>query len=238
VADFHARYPAVEIDFQVATSGGALELVRTHRVELAVAGGMTVPPELDSEPLLEYEVVLVGPPRLAGRRLRAKELEGETWISREEGSATRAAVEAARWQVGLRAVRSLELPSREAVTQPGGRRGAACRSRRAPLAARPHDLARHRARGAAHAARRALPRAAPGRVPAGRRAAPELEPPRPSTAIVGHEREVGDLLELLRREDVRLVTLTGAGAAARPGSRSRRPPRSWTRLRTASTSSP
>ena len=115
VAEFHTRYPAVEIDFQLATSGGALELVRMHRVELAVLGGMTVPLELDSEPLVEDEVVLVGPQRIAGRRLRLKDLERETWISREEGSATRAAVEAARWQIGLRSVRTLELPSWEAV---------------------------------------------------------------------------------------------------------------------------
>ena len=82
---------------------------------LAVLGGLTVPPELDNEPLVEDEVVLAGPPRLGGRRLRVKDLERESWISREEGSATRAAVEAARWQIGLRAVRALELPSWEAV---------------------------------------------------------------------------------------------------------------------------
>src|ERR687888_387971 len=41
VSQFHERHPAVEIDFQVATSGGALDLVRSHAVELAVVGGMT-----------------------------------------------------------------------------------------------------------------------------------------------------------------------------------------------------
>src|SRR5919201_4325033 len=112
---FHERHPAVEIDFRLATSGGALDLVRTHEVEIAVVGGLTVPAELDSEPLLEDEIVLIGPPSLAGRRLRPRDLEGWTWISREEGSATRAAVEAARWQLGLREVRTLELPSWEAV---------------------------------------------------------------------------------------------------------------------------
>ena len=74
-----------------------------------------MPPELESEPLVEDEVVLVGAPSLGGRRLRPKELEGLTWVSREEGSATRAAVEAARWQIGLHVVRTLELPSWEAV---------------------------------------------------------------------------------------------------------------------------
>jgi DNA-binding transcriptional LysR family regulator len=115
LARFRERSPAVELDYRVSTSGGALELVRAHSVELAVVGGLTVPPELDSEPLVENEIVLVGPASLGGRRLRPKELEPLTWVSREEGSSTRTAVEAARRQIGLRAVRTLELPSWEAV---------------------------------------------------------------------------------------------------------------------------
>src|SRR6266511_6088335 len=115
LAGFHAQHPGVEVDFRVAKAGDAMELVRTHRVELAVLDGLTMPPELDGEPLFDDEVVLVGPPRLAGRRLRAKELEGETWIAPDEGPATRAAVDGARSQLGLRAVRALALPSWEAV---------------------------------------------------------------------------------------------------------------------------
>jgi DNA-binding transcriptional LysR family regulator len=115
LARFHEQYPGIEIDFQLATSGGALDLVRAHQVEIAVVGGMTVPAELNAEPLVEDDVVLVGPPALGNRRLRPRDLEGLTWISREEGSATRAAVETARWQMGLHAVRRLELPSWEAV---------------------------------------------------------------------------------------------------------------------------
>jgi DNA-binding transcriptional LysR family regulator len=115
VARFQARHPGVTLEFAVTTSAGALELVRAHQVELGVVGGLTVPAELESEPLVEDEVVLVGPPSLGGRRLRPKELEGLTWLSREEGSATRAAVEAARWELGLHAVATLELQSWEAV---------------------------------------------------------------------------------------------------------------------------
>src|SRR6476619_5644669 len=81
LASFHEQHPAVEIDFRLTTSGGALELVRAHEVELAVVGGMTVPHELESEPLAEDDVVLVGPPSSGGRRLRPKELEAWTWIS-------------------------------------------------------------------------------------------------------------------------------------------------------------
>lgn len=115
VARFKQRHPSVELVFELSTSAGALELVRAHRVELAVVGGMAVPPELELEPLLDDEVVLVGAPALASTRLRPRDLEAVTWVSREEGSATRAAVEAARWQVGLHPVRTLELPSWEVV---------------------------------------------------------------------------------------------------------------------------
>lgn len=123
LARFHEAHPGVDFAFEVTTSGGALERVRSHAVELAVIGGMTVPTELESEPLLEDEVLLVGPPSLAGRRLRPKDLEALTWLSREEGSATRAAVETARWQLGLHAVPKLELASWEAVKRAAARGG-------------------------------------------------------------------------------------------------------------------
>jgi DNA-binding transcriptional LysR family regulator len=115
LARFHENHAAVEIEFEVSTSGGALELVRRHRSELAVVGGLPVPHEIESEPLLDDEIVLVGPPALGGRRLRPKEIGDLTWIYREEGSATRAAVEAARWQAGISVRQMLEFPSWEAV---------------------------------------------------------------------------------------------------------------------------
>jgi DNA-binding transcriptional LysR family regulator len=115
LAEFHERHQAVEIDFRLSTSGGTIELVRAHAAEIGVVGGLVVPPELEAEPLLDDEVVLAGPPTLGGRRLVPRDLEGLTWVTREEGSATRASVEAARWQMGLQTVRSLELPAWEAV---------------------------------------------------------------------------------------------------------------------------
>ena len=115
VARFHELHPAVAIDFRLSTSGGTLDLVRRHAVELGIVGGLVVPPELEAEPLLEDDVVLVGPPALGGRRLAPRDLEPLTWVTREEGSATRRAVEAARWGMGLHQVRPLELPAWEAV---------------------------------------------------------------------------------------------------------------------------
>ena len=115
LADFARDNPLVEIDLRLSTSGGALELVRAHEFELGIVGGLSPPPELTSEALADDEVILVGPPHLVGRRLRPRELEDLTWISREEGSATRASLEAALWQIGVTPRRRLVLDSWEAV---------------------------------------------------------------------------------------------------------------------------
>lgn len=112
---FADERPGVVIDARLSTSAGAIELVRAHEVELAVVGGLTLPTELVAEELVEDEIVLVGPPSLRDRRLTPSELEAFTWVSREEGSSTRGAVEAARKHLGLHAPRTLELPAWEAV---------------------------------------------------------------------------------------------------------------------------
>jgi predicted ATPase/DNA-binding transcriptional LysR family regulator len=229
LARFHDRHPGVELDFHLDTSGGTLDLVRAHRVEVGVVGGMIVPPELEAEPLLEDDVVLVGPPALGGRRLRAGDLEGLTWLSREEGSATRAAVEAARWQMGLHDVRTLELPSWEivklAVAHGGGiaavsRVALELELRTGVLAVldvpgwrlrRTISLVTARDVPLTHAAQRfvELLREA---------FAPRVEPPPNSNLprldpLVGRAHEVAEVARMLL--EARVVTLTGAGGSGK-----------------------
>jgi DNA-binding transcriptional LysR family regulator len=80
-----------------------------------MVSGFVAAPEVEAEPLLKNEIVVVGPPQLAGRRLTRDELEALTWISREDGSATRALVEAAFADLGITPKLRLELPSWEAI---------------------------------------------------------------------------------------------------------------------------
>ena len=89
--------------------------MRSHRTEIGVTGGFVAAPEIEAEPLLEDEIVIVGPPSLAGRRLSRDELEAMTWISREEGSATRVIADDALADLGIVPKRRLALPAWEAI---------------------------------------------------------------------------------------------------------------------------
>jgi LysR family transcriptional regulator, transcriptional activator of the cysJI operon len=115
IATFQQTNPGVHVTLELATTAKAVEALRSHRAELGVVGGFVTAPEIEAEPLVEDEIVVIGPRRLAGRRLSRAELEAVTWVSREEGSATRAAVEAACANLGIVPSRRLVLPSWEAI---------------------------------------------------------------------------------------------------------------------------
>ena len=232
VLEFGERHPGVELDFTVSTSAEALEEVRAHRAELAVVGGLEVPAELDSETLLDDEIVLVGGPALGGRRLRPQELERLSWISRGEGSATRAAVETARWEMGLRVVRTVELPSWEAVKRAVAKSAGisavsrlAVESELAAGALAVLDVPRWRlTRTIALVRARDVPLTPPAERfvellrerlgPAEPEAPPNSNLPAPVTPLLGREREVAEVVELLR-DGSRLVTLTGPGGSGK-----------------------
>ena len=231
LAEFRDLHPRVTLDFRVTTSAGAVELVRAHEVELAIVGGLTLPPELEAVPLVDDELVLVGHPSLGGRRLRPQDLKGLTWLVREEGSATRASVDTARWELGLHAVPTLELPSWEAVKLAvAGGAGIAAISRFAlDLELRAGslvvlDVPRWRVRRTLSVV---TARDVPLTPPADRfvallreRFAPEPEalPPNSNlpalpTPLVGRERELEEVTGLVRTS--RLVTLSGAGGSGK-----------------------
>ncbi len=115
IATFQQKYPGARVVLELGTSARAVELLRSHRAEFGVVGGFVAAPEIESEPLVEDEVVVVGPRRFAERRLSREELESLTWISREEGSVTRAVVEAAWADLGIVPKRRLDMPSWEAI---------------------------------------------------------------------------------------------------------------------------
>ncbi len=115
VAEFQRRYPGVRVHFELATLAEVIKAVRSHRAEIGVSGGFLAAPEIEAEPLIEDEIVIVGPPSFAGRSLSRDELEALTWISREEGSATRVIADNALADLGIVPRQRLALPAWEAI---------------------------------------------------------------------------------------------------------------------------
>jgi DNA-binding transcriptional LysR family regulator len=115
VAAFQQQYPGVRVRFELATSSEVINAVRSHHAEIGVTGGFVAAPEIASEPLIEDEIVIVGPPGYAGRILGRDELEAQMWISREEGSATRVIADQALADLGIVPTRRLALPAWEAI---------------------------------------------------------------------------------------------------------------------------
>ena len=115
IAEFRHSHPTMQVSLQLGTAAQAMELLRSHRAELGFVAGATGAPEIEAEPLLEYDVVVVARPGLLPRRPRRENLESATWISREEGSATRSAADTAMARLGIVPPRRLALPSYEAV---------------------------------------------------------------------------------------------------------------------------
>jgi DNA-binding transcriptional LysR family regulator len=115
IAEFKYTHPGVRVSLELGTAKQAIEGLRSHRAELGFIAGAVTGPEIEAEPLLENEIVIVGKPALLPKRISRDGLESLSWISREEGSATRNSSEAAMAQLGIAPRQRLELPSYEAV---------------------------------------------------------------------------------------------------------------------------
>jgi DNA-binding transcriptional LysR family regulator len=115
IADFQHSHPDVRVSLQVGTAEQAVELLRSHRAELGFVAGTITAPEIETTPLFEYDVPIVGKASIVPRRPSRDGLEKVTWISREVGSATRISADAGLARLGIVPRRRLELPSNEAV---------------------------------------------------------------------------------------------------------------------------
>jgi len=115
IAEFKHSHPGVRISLELGTAKQAVEWLRSHRAELGFIANAVGGPEIEAEPLLENEIAIVGRASLVSKRPSREILESLTWISREEGSATRNAAERAMARLGIVPRQRLELPSYEAV---------------------------------------------------------------------------------------------------------------------------
>jgi DNA-binding transcriptional LysR family regulator len=115
VAQFRQSHPSLKLRFELGTSTQVVNAVRSHHADIGVTGGFVSAPEIEAEPLIEDEIVIVGARALAGRKLSRDQLEAMTWISREEGSATRMLADTALAEIGIVPRRRLDLPVWESI---------------------------------------------------------------------------------------------------------------------------
>ena len=120
-AGFSARYPEVTLDARVADTEATVAALLAREVEVAVVGRTVEHPRLVGHVIEEDELVpvIAASDALASGPesdfVTAEELAGRAFVLREEGSATRQAVEEGLRAAGIGTRVALELGSNAAV---------------------------------------------------------------------------------------------------------------------------
>lgn len=121
IARFRASYPHVVLQVEVANTDAMAEAIKVGRVSLALVEGFLADPELDIVPYADDELALVTAPGhpLAKRRtsIAAADLAEFPFVVREQGSGTRAQVEAGLRKAGIEQRVALSLPTGEGIVR-------------------------------------------------------------------------------------------------------------------------
>lgn len=121
LARFAARYPGVRMEARMGNAPETLAALEESRVDVAVLTLDAADPKgLHVIALREQGLRILMPrghPWAAGTPLRPEALDGVTMVGREEGSATREALDRACAAAGVRPLIRLSLGSREAVRE-------------------------------------------------------------------------------------------------------------------------
>jgi DNA-binding transcriptional LysR family regulator len=121
IGGFEREHPAVSVHLQIANSRVIEERIRANELDLGVVGGHGLGPgeECLAAGVLDELVFIVPPghPWAARRRLEPSRIGQERFLTREEGSATRAVTEQALQHARVKIGRTMELGHTEAIKQ-------------------------------------------------------------------------------------------------------------------------
>jgi DNA-binding transcriptional LysR family regulator len=117
---FRREYPGASIRFSVGNRQEMIRQLADNQVDLMIMG--RPPPELQTVavPFARHPLVIVAPPDhpLARRkRIPLRDLAGESFLIREDGSGTRAAMERLFRDQGVAYQASMEMSSNETIKQ-------------------------------------------------------------------------------------------------------------------------
>ncbi len=116
---FAGAYPGVEVTLTVANRRRVVELLDENAVDLALMGQPPADQHFRATRFAGHPLVIIAAPthRLARRRVPPKALDGETFLVREQGSGTRAAMERLLAEHSVVPGRMTEMASNETIKQ-------------------------------------------------------------------------------------------------------------------------
>jgi DNA-binding transcriptional LysR family regulator len=117
---FHSRHPAIGLALDIGNTRQIVEQTRQGALDLAVVEGFVADDDLDVEPYLPDELILVaapGDPLAVGGPIQPRDLADASFLVREVGSGTRAVVERAFARWGVTPAVAMEIGHTEAIKQ-------------------------------------------------------------------------------------------------------------------------
>jgi DNA-binding transcriptional LysR family regulator len=120
LAKFCQRHPNINVILQVANRDAVLKQLADNSTDLAIMGQPPDGLDISAESFLENPLVVIAPPGhpLAKfKRVKFAKLAEETFLSREQGSGTRSAMERVFEQHKIQPHISMEMETNEAIKQ-------------------------------------------------------------------------------------------------------------------------
>ena len=120
LAGFARRFPQIAISLDVTNREGLLHQLESNQCDLVIMGEPPKGKRLESTPIMANPLVIIaspGHPLVGRRRIPVKELGEQTFVFREPGSGTRAAIMRFFEKKNVPIQISLEMTSNEAIKQ-------------------------------------------------------------------------------------------------------------------------
>lgn len=120
VASYRACHPGMQLSIRMGNSQQVLHDLEHYVTDVAVLAGMYARPEFEAREYARHAIILFVNKNHAfaqRRQIDIQELNGLPLLLREQGSTTRAAIEAVLSEAGVKPQLGLEIGSREAIRE-------------------------------------------------------------------------------------------------------------------------
>ncbi|QHT45296.1 LysR family transcriptional regulator [Bacillus sp. SB49] len=117
---FDQAYPSVDLQVRIENSKRINEAVQHHDLDVGLIEGKVTQHGLSSEPFMEDEMVVLVPEAHPIRKqssITFADLQDQTWITREEGSGTRAMMDSMLESFNIRPKKMITIGSNHGVVQ-------------------------------------------------------------------------------------------------------------------------